>query len=343
LERASLLLLLGAIAAAVALFVALPLPAGGAERIIAAVAIVLADFAVCAMLWRAWLRNYHDAVEEELAGAKREIAQAERLASIGRMAAGVAHEVGNPLTGIANYTHVLRARAGNSAEATAALAGIEREVERVDRIVTGLLDFARPRPVPEAPFDAAASLRQAVQLLSEQGVFRTVHVQSSIADAPLAMMGNPHEFEQVFVNVLLNAIDAMQSKGTLAVYAGAATAETVARPPRRRSGDAASASAERTENARLASWRATHGGDLPVAKFVIADSGPGINPTDASRVFDPFYTTKDQGHGTGLGLAIVQRVVDSHDGVVWVQRAREGGAAFHLMLPLGGRQQMQLS
>jgi hypothetical protein len=329
-----MLILLSAVAVAAALFVVLPLPVSGAGRVGAVVAIGALDAFAFGALWRARLLAHRAELTERLAQMGREVIEAERLASVGRIAAGIAHEVGNPLTGIANYAHVLRARAGASPEALAALSGIEREIERIDRIVGGLLDYARPQKGPPSAFDAAGTLRQAVQLLAGQGVFRSVQVQSTIDETPLSLVGNAHEIEQVFVNLLLNAIDAMEAKGTLSLYAGRLTADTIVRPAPRRSGDAANASTERSENPRLAEWRAQHTVDEPVAKFVIADSGPGIDVNDSQRVFDPFFTTKGAGEGSGLGLAIVQRVVDSHDGVVWVQRAREGGAAFHMVLPL---------
>jgi signal transduction histidine kinase len=202
--------------------------------------------------------------------------------------------------------------------------------------VGSLLDYARPRPGPPTEFDAASTLRQAVDLLSSQGVFRRVEVQALIGETPLAVVGNPQEFEQAFVNVLLNAIDAMDASGKLAVYAGTTTAESIVRPPPRRSGDAGSAATvTRVVNPRLEEWRAQHEQDAPCAKFVFADSGPGVSDGDEERIFDPFFTTKARNEGSGLGLAIVQRVMDAHGGVVWVQRAREGGAAFHMVLPLG--------
>ncbi len=328
-------LLLCAIATGAVLFAVLPVPASGFER-----ARTVAEIAgLDALLFGGimiWVHSRAErAAEAERTALKHQLAESERLASVGRVAAGIAHEIGNPLTGIANYAHLLRGHTGRSADAATALTGIEREVDRIDRIVGSLLDYARPRRRSQpAAFDGASALRQAVQLLAAQGALGQVAVQTAIEPSPLGLTGNSHELEQVFVNLLLNAIEAMQAKGTISVYAGRLTPDTIMRAPRR-SGDAANASTkERRVNPRLDEWRARHKFSEPCAKFVVADSGPGVTPEQADRIFDPFFTTKSKDDGSGLGLAIVERVIESHDGVVWVQRAREGGAAFHMVLPL---------
>jgi signal transduction histidine kinase len=176
-------------------------------------------------------------------------------------------------------------------------------------------------------------LRAAVDLLATQGVFRRVHLESAIDERPLALVGDSHELEQAFVNILLNAIDAMEAHGTLALYAGQLTPATMTRAPRR-SHDSSAQQFTRPMHPRVDAWRERVAADQPCAKFVIADSGTGVDRANTDRVFDPFFTTKE-GEGSGLGLAIVQRVVEAHNGVVWVQKAREGGAAFHVVLPLG--------
>lgn len=337
-ERFSLSLFVGGVAAAIMILTVVPMPAHPIAHALTVAAILATVSGSIGAIWHRHFASYESHVSARIERAERDLMAAERMASVGRVAAGIAHEVGNPLTGIANYSHVLRSRMNGSADVESALSGIDHEVERIDRIVGGLLDYARPQKGPPSAFDAAEKLREAVQLLAAQGVFRSVQVESTIPDSPLPIVGNPQAFEQAFVNVLLNAIDAMNAQGTLSVYAGKQTAETIARPAKRRSGDAASASTvERAVEPKLAEWRLQHETDEPCAKFVVADSGPGVNSDDAGRIFDPFYTTKSRAGGSGLGLAIVQRVVDSHGGVVWVQRAREGGAAFHMVLPLGLR------
>jgi signal transduction histidine kinase len=334
-ERFSLSLFAGGVAAAMLLVSVVPMPSNQVLHSLTVLIILAAVAGSVSLLWKRHFAILSEQIAARAERAEQELADSERLASVGRVAAGIAHEIGNPLTGIANYSHLLRSRIPPGTEINMALDGIEQEVDRIDRIVAGLLDYARPQKGQPVPFDAAMTLRQAVQLLASQGVFRSVDVQSTISESPLRVVGNPQAFEQAFVNVLLNAIDAMDARGSLSVFAGPQSIDAVVSPPRRRSGDAASASTvQRAVDPRLAEWRAQHENDEPCAKFVFADSGPGVNTDDAGRIFDPFYTTKGRSEGSGLGLAIVQRVVDSHGGVVWVQRAREGGAAFHMVLPL---------
>lgn len=333
-DQAFILLLVGAVAVGVTLVAVLPLPAGGIWRVVAVAAVVGADALVFGLLWRRQWRAHLAQIDERLERADAELTAAEHLASVGRVAAGIAHEIGNPLTGIANYSHVLRSRTAGNAEAVRALDGIDHEVARVDRIVRSLLDYARPQPQSPVPFDGRQALREALDLLAAQGVFRQVQVEAMFDEVPLGLVGNEHEVEQAFVNLLLNAIAAVEARGRLALYAGRVSPESLGRAPQRRSGDAAAAARERRTNHRLAEWRARRKPNQPCAKFVIADSGPGIVADEADRIFEPFYTTKPRPDGSGLGLAIVQRVVESHDGVVWAQPAREGGAAFHIVLPL---------
>jgi signal transduction histidine kinase len=276
--------------------------------------------------------------------------RAEKLATVGRLAAGIAHEVGNPLGAIDGYAHILRARAGRRDGASAedqtvrdALDGIERESARIDRIVRGLLDYASPRRITPARIDVNDVLRGALGLLDDQGLLRRVTVDVALGDgAPLALVGQRHELEQVFVNVLLNAVDALdESAGRIAVRTRRVSARELLDPDARRAADGFDAvPAERRRSPRVQAWL-ERAGQLSddaarpkLAQVVIADSGTGVPEEDAERIFDPFYTTKEPGRGTGLGLAIVARVVEGLRGAVWVQPAREGGAAFVLVFPL---------
>ena len=334
LERWLFALLIGGGLWAAVIVGIMPLPANMFFRVLLLAGLAVGGSIVVSLVATHVVHRSMSEMADRVATAEQQLRDAERLASVGRVAAGIAHEVGNPLTGISNFAHILRARAAASPEAEVAIAGIEREVERVDRIVNSLLDYARPKAAEPAPFDAGSTLKAAVQLLAAQGVFRRVEIHSSIQDQPISLVGHPHELEQAFVNLLLNAIDAMAAEGTLALYAGRLTPETMLRSPRR-SYDEPVQAFERRANPRLDAWRAEHPADEPCAKFVIADSGAGVPRGDSDRIFDPFFTTKPAGDGSGLGLAIVQRIVEEHQGVVWAQKAREGGAAFHIVLPLG--------
>ena len=258
----------------------------------------------------------------------------EKLASVGRLAAGIAHEIGNPLSAIGGYAHLLRSRVGDAAAAQEALDGIERESGRIDRIVRGLLDYARPqRPTP-SPADLHESIRGAVEILSSQGLFRKIEVRLDLASRAPRVWGTRHDMEQLFVNLFLNAADAMQGEGMLTVLTVCAPAREMLAARPRRAGDPEAYVAPRDPSPRMRDWLERLSASEMVAKIIVADSGPGVPAADAERIFDPFYTTKEPGRGTGLGLAIVARIVENLRGVVWVQPARGRGAAFAMLLPV---------
>ena len=259
--------------------------------------------------------------------------RAEKLAGIGRLAAGVAHEIGNPLGAIIGYAHLLRSRSGSDPRAAEVLDGLERESARIDRIVRGLLDYARPRRNTAGRVDVNATVRSATQLLTDQGVFRQIDVTLTLDNRSPMIRGERHELEQMIVNLLLNAADAMGKSGALAVATHRFPRAALEASVVRRETDPPDSLVARRLTPRVQHWlETTQPSDI--LKIVVADSGPGISETDAERVFDPFFTTKEPGQGTGLGLAIVARVVDDLRGTIWVQRAREGGAAFHILLPV---------
>jgi len=259
--------------------------------------------------------------------------RAEKLAGIGRLAAGVAHEIGNPLGAIIGYAHLLRTRSGGDPQAAEVLDGLERESARIDRIVRGLLDYARPRRTTSNRVDVNETVRSIARLLEDQGVFRRIELALTLDDEAPMVRGERHELEQMLVNLLLNAADAMDRVGTLAVVSYRVEPGELEASVVRREGDPPQAWVPRRLSPRVQHWLETTQPSA-ILKLVVADSGPGIAEEDTERVFDPFFTTKQPGQGTGLGLAIVARVVDDLRGTIWVERAREGGAAFHVLLPM---------
>ena len=266
---------------------------------------------------------------DRLLDAQSQLVRSEKLASVGRLAAGVAHEVGNPLGAIGTYVEVLRRR-GSDQEVTA---GIARELERMDRIVRSLLDYARPHDDPLQPVDAARITAGAFELLRAQGAFHGTRAELDVAPHVPPVLGRAHVLEQVLVNLVLNAVDAASpSEGRIVVGARRWAYEPGRAPPvPRRASDPAPAAFPRVAERRPS--RVEFAAGQPGALLFVADSGPGVAPEDRDKVFEPFYTTKEPGRGTGLGLAIVARVVHEMGGVVWVDRAREGGAAFKLFFP----------
>ena len=265
---------------------------------------------------------------ERLLDAQSALVRAEKLASVGRLAAGVAHEIGNPLAAIGNYMELL----GRRGAAPDLVAAVEREALRIDTIVRSLLDYARPRDARREPLDLGVVARRAVELLRAQGLLRLVTVEAEWADGLPLMLGEVAALEQVFVNLLLNAVDAVGEEGRIAVIASATRLGDAGESPRRSTDPDAGAAAAR------GTWRSgrhleTAADGTPAVQVVIGDSGPGVPEDLVERVFDPFFTTKPPGKGTGLGLAIVQRIVHDHGGRVDVARAREGGAAFTVIFP----------
>ena len=262
------------------------------------------------------------------------VVRAEKMASVGRLAAGIAHEIGNPLGAINGYTHILRRRVradGLDDE----LDAIERETTRIDRIVRGLLDYARPRRATPESIAIDETVARVVTMLRDQGALKQVEIHMDIPAGVPALSGDRHELEQALVNLLLNSVDAMNGNGAVTVAARGDSLAALREGATPRKGDPASVLPEREGNPRVRAWLRRVGEPARILSVTVADSGPGVDPDDVERIFDPFFTTKPPGKGTGLGLAIVARIVDSLGGVVWVRPAREGGAAFVMMFPLG--------
>ena len=269
---------------------------------------------------------------DHLLEERAHLIRAEKLASVGRLAAGVAHEIGNPLGAINGYAHLLR-RVATDEPSRTAVDGLQRESDRIDRIVRGLLDFGRAHARATTCVDVNDALRGVHELLGTQGALRSVEVVMDLAAGPLNVRADRHELEQVFVNLLLNAVDAMPDGGEIAIRTAALARQGVAVRASRRRTDTAETYVPRAPSVRVMRWLAARQpGD--VVKVVVADAGPGVSPEMGDRIFEPFVTTKQPGRGTGLGLAIVARIVENCGGTVWVEPSRAGGAAFHLLLPL---------
>jgi two-component system NtrC family sensor kinase len=276
------------------------------------------------------------AMAENLLDVQSQVVRVEKLAGIGRLAAGVAHEVRNPLGALRSYAEVLQRR-GADPRVTG---DMHQAIERIERIVQGLMDYARPSPGPVASdaqpetTDLNAAVRTALDFLEAQGLLREQALERSLDPSLPLVRGNRHMLEQVVVNLVVNACQA--SPGGRVVVGTQAHALATGRrgTTRREDGDDHVPDPDRA-------WapeprpRDLAPGTRGVMLFV-ADDGPGVPEADRERVFDPFFTTKDPGQGTGLGLAIVARTVHESGGTVWVDRAREGGAVFKVFLPIAG-------
>ena len=273
----------------------------------------------------AHLRGRLSWMADRLLDARSQVVRSEKLAAVGQLAAGVAHEIRNPLGALGNYLEVLRRRGGD----TSLVADMQREVERMDRIVQELLDYARPRTTPQ-PLDLGAAVRDTVALLGAQRTVEPSHLHLDVAEGLPPVRLERHALEQLVVNLVLNARDA-RPDGRIWVGVGKATAGPLPEP--RRAEDPADTDQRPARERELRPWRADRPANAEGVALYVADEGPGIPEEDRDRIFDLFYTTKDPGRGTGLGLAIVARTVHDAGGVIWVDRGREGGAVFRAIFP----------
>jgi len=295
------------------------------------------------------LENYVASLElanKRLKEAQEELIRTEKLVSIGRFAAGVAHEVGNPLGAILGYTSMLAQDDLDREEAKDYLRRIEKEIERINRIVRELLDFARPSKGESREIDVNKVIEASLSLLSYQKGFRNISTRLELSPDLPFIKGDETQLSQVFINIFLNAIDAMPEGGTLTVRTDSYVVEDSSLAPSRalfaprRKGDPVEMdySRLRKPNALAVFLTKFSKGDR-VVKIRIADTGVGIRKEDLERIFDPFFTTKDPNKGTGLGLSVSLRIVESMGGEIRVESEVGKGAAFEIYFPVSTSRQ----
>lgn len=280
-----------------------------------------------------------DATNLQLTEARDAMVRAEKMASVGRLGAGIAHEVGNPLGAILGYLGLLgRGIEGPKKELVTAAEG---EAQRIDRIVRGLLDYARPRESRFLPMDVNRVVADATTLLATQGRFGGVTLDVALADDVPGVLGDPYQLQQVLVNLLVNATDALAESQALRPPRLTVTTRkrTVEAPPpnpaRRRDDPPGIDYTHRRRLHRVANLtvEAIAGIGGTIVEVAIADNGPGIPDAVIDQIFEPFVTTKEPGRGTGLGLAVCARLVETMGGVVRADASPGGGATFTVVLP----------
>ena len=236
-------------------------------------------------------------MRRELEETQAQLMQAEKIASLGRLSAGVAHEINNPLAGILIYAELLERQMQNGTFDREYLTEIISQTLRCQQIVTRLLEFSRQSLGQKTHFDVNEIILRCIELISHQAIFHNIKIKTEL-DAELPqILGDPGQLQQVFTNLLLNAADAMQGHGKITV---------TSRPTLFQDG----------------------------IILTITDTGPGISPHILTKIFEPFFTTKAPGKGTGLGLSIVYSVIQRHGGTIEVDSAPGGGTTFTIRLPL---------
>lgn len=278
-----------------------------------------------------------DETNLQLIEARNEVIQAARLASVGTLAAGIAHEVGNPLTAIIGYSDVAVRRQEAEGKDPEILRSIRSEAQRIDHIVRGLLDFARPTAQDILPVSVAEVLVGVRELLQNQGHLTRVDDSWRIEDECPAVVIDPRHLEQVLANLLLNAIDAVKGQDAPTIEVALwSEEESATHLLRRREGDPPGVNY--LHRRRAGDDFGMNGlGNLNAGQRVVVisvtDNGPGLPPEDHTHVFDPFFTTKEPGRGTGLGLFISARLVSGMDGRIELSDMPDGGARFEVRLP----------
>ena len=272
----------------------------------------------------------------DLTEAQDAMIRAEKMASVGRLAAGIAHEVGNPLGAILGYLGLL----GRNVDDKRAelLRAAEAEARRIDRIVRGLLDYARVREAHAHAMDVNAVVEQSVELISTQGRFKDIEVKQELSTDLPPVVGDTYQLQQVLVNLLVNATDALAETRDAAITVHTSWRTHVPAPhvPARRKDDPPGI--DYSHRRRLFAAGKMPRDDpftpgVPVVHVRVVDNGPGIPPELMEQIFEPFVTTKEPGRGTGLGLAVCARLMDGMGGSIRAENAPEGGAIFLLALP----------
>ncbi len=249
-----------------------------------------------------WTQTLERRVQErtqELQQVQDQLIHAGKMAALGELAAGVAHEINNPLTGVLTFSSLLLKKVDETHPWRKDLETIVQQTSRCRNIVKGLLDFARQRKPDKKQWDIHTLIERTISLVEKQAPFQDIRIIKEFkTDLPRLFLDGD-QIQQVFMNILLNASDAMAGK------AGSLTIKTESRDGK--------------------------------VEISFRDTGPGISKDHLSKLFDPFFTTKETGKGTGLGLAISYGIIQSHGGEIKVESEEGNGAIFRIRLPIDSR------
>ena len=232
----------------------------------------------------------------EMQHLKREVARTQRLASLGSLAAGIAHEIRNPLSSIKGFATYFRQRYRDNPEDVRTADIMIQEVNRLNRVIGQLLEFARPMSINRQPTSLQSLIQQTVKMVDDQATRQGVVIHTDLPSTIPEIVIDPDRIKQVLLNLCLNALEAMEKGGTLSISL-------------------------------------SPGGES-MMRIDVADTGAGIAKEDIARVFDPYYTTKPS--GTGLGLAINHRIIENHGGEIRLDSEPGRGTTAAVFLPVDG-------
>lgn len=244
-----------------------------------------------------------ETANSELRQAREEALRTEKMASIGLLAAGMAHEIGTPLASIMGYAELMSNDELDATSVRDYARRISQDSSRIDRIVRGLLDYARPSTGENEPVDVRQVVLDTIELLSQQGVFKNISVSTQFDGSSPTVLADSCQLQQVLINLMVNGRDAMPEGGELSV--AVAFVET--------------------------GFSAHSSGSV---RIDVNDSGSGIPEENIASIFDPFFTTKPPGRGTGLGLAISGRIIEGLGGRISVESHLGEGSRFSVWLPV---------
>ena len=246
-----------------------------------------------------WGTTLEKKVEErtkELVEMQARLVQSEKLAGLGKLAAGIAHEINNPLGGILIYSHLLLEESKKDTSAYENLKKIVKETTRCKNIVKGLLEFSRPKEPEMMMTDINDAVLRAMAIFEPQVLFHNIEVRKELSELP-RIVADSSQLQQVFTNIIANAAEAIAGNGILTI-------------------------------------RTSLDKQTDRIKVEFTDTGHGIKPEDMKRLFEPFFTTKEVGKGTGLGLAISYGIVQKHQGSIEVRSKVGKGSTFTVILPV---------
>jgi len=250
-------------------------------------------------LWTQTLEAEVAKKTEEIQKTHEGMVQTEKLASLGRMAAGVAHEINSPLTGIVTFAHLMKKRVPDDGPDAEDLNVIIEQAERCAKIIKNLLTFARATPSEKGELNINDVLSRTIFMIKNQEKFHNIKFNINMEETPFITLGDASQFQQIFLNMLINAADAMNERGTITI----ATRKIIM-------------------------------DDKPFVEIEFTDTGCGIPEEILGKLFEPFFTTKPVGKGTGLGLSVSHGIVKHYGGNIDVKSTAGTETSFFVRLPL---------